>query len=103
MASLRRIWFQRKAASSLGSIAVAPFFMALGGLGAALPPLMARMVAAQDRGGADRLLRQAWTCGVVLAVAVAATFMFAVRWLPANGQPAVVRETAAQFSSILIW
>src|SRR6185436_12432494 len=59
-AMVGRLGVEAVAASSLGSIAVAPFFMALGGLGAALPPLMARMVAAQDRAGADRLLRQAW-------------------------------------------
>jgi multidrug resistance protein, MATE family len=60
-AMVGRLGIDAVAASSLGSVATAPFFMAMGGLGAALPPMMVRMLAAQDRTAADRLLRQAWS------------------------------------------
>ncbi len=102
-AMVGRLGVEAVAASSLGSIATAPFFMALGGLGAALPPLMARLVAANDRTGADRLLRQAWTCGLLLSIATAAFFTYAVAWLPANGQPESVMTAARSFGTILIW
>jgi MATE family multidrug resistance protein len=102
-AMVGRLGVDAVAASSLGSISVAPFFMALGGLGAALPPLMARLVAAGDRVGADRLLRQAWTCALVLTIAAAAGFTFAVRWLPGNGLPEAVVANARSFATILIW
>src|SRR5688572_16625327 len=102
-AMVGRLGVEAVAASSLGSIATAPFFMAMGGLGAALPPMMARMLAAHDRSAADRLLRQAWSCAVVVALATALIFMFVVRWLPGSGQPEEVQSTARSFGSILIW
>lgn len=102
-AMLGRVGVETVAASSLGSIALAPFFLGIGAVGAALPPLVAQSLGAGDDRGAARWLRHGRVCALVLSLISVGAFYYLVRWMPENGQPAAVVEGAQTYGLIVIW
>ena len=102
-AMVGRLGVESVAASSLGSIATAPFFLGIGAVGAALPPLVAHALAARDRSGAARLLRHGRACAWVLSLASIWVFSVLAWWIPVSGQPAAVVAEARNYGLIVIW
>jgi MATE family multidrug resistance protein len=102
-AMVGRLGIEAVAASSIGNVTTGAVFLTLGAIGAALPPLAARALAAGDRPSADRFLRHAWLSSAVLSLVAIAGFAFALRWLPLTGQPEAVLDQARPYALVLIW
>lgn len=101
-AMVGRLGVDAVAASSLGNIITSPFFVVVSAVGAALPPLAARALAAGDRVRAERLLRHAWACSALLPLVATAVFAFSLRWLDHSGQSAAVIAQARPYAWLLM-
>jgi MATE family multidrug resistance protein len=101
-AMVGRLGVDAVAASAIGNLTTGAVFLTLGAIGAALPPLAARALAAGDRNAADRLLRHAWLLSAVLSLVAIGGFAWALRWLPLTGQPEAVLAQARPYALVLI-